>query len=126
MPQHRCEKHIVRSDGCWEWTGRKDRDGYGLYGNRRAHRVVYEALVGPIPEGMTLDHLCFNRSCVKPEHLEPVTQAENYRRVVRKREKEEPECPECGTPWSRTKRGTRICKPCVAAKRAEARFYGME
>lgn len=79
-------------DGCWIWTGPKKR-GYGLYtvrlvdehGNRRttsirAHRGVYEALIGPIPAGLTLDHLCRNPSCVNPAHLEPVTQAANNRR----------------------------------------------
>lgn len=75
----------ILDDGCWFYKGRKDDKGYGavtVYPNmeRRAHRVVYEALVGPIPEGLSIDHLCRNRGCVNPEHLEPVTHLENVRR----------------------------------------------
>lgn len=73
-------------DGCWEWTGTLNRDGYGSFqlGHgvaARAHRVLYEQLVGPIPEGLHIDHLCYNPCCVRPDHLEPVTQAENNRRA---------------------------------------------
>lgn len=68
---------------CWQWTGYRDKDGYGHFGSpaRLAHRLVWEALVGPIPEGLHLDHLCRNTGCVNPDHLEPVTAAENNRRV---------------------------------------------
>jgi len=77
-------KYIPFSSGCWEWAGRRDRHGYGgLTIDRRtkkAHRVVYEALVGSIPDGMVLDHLCRNPPCVNPQHLDVCTQAENVRR----------------------------------------------
>lgn len=68
---------------CWEWRAAKEA-GYGRFGRRdatsQAHRISYENLVGPIPEGLVLDHLCRNRSCVNPEHLEPVTIGENVLR----------------------------------------------
>lgn len=66
--------------GCWLWAGAFSSGGYGHYRNKSAHRVVYEALVGPIPQGLDLDHLCRVRACVNPRHLEPVTRQENLRR----------------------------------------------
>lgn len=71
--------------GCWEWRGAPlQTSGYcrvkmgGV--SVMAHRAVYEALVGPIPAGLQLDHLCRNRRCVRPDHLEPVTASVNQRR----------------------------------------------
>jgi len=73
-----------KPSGCWEWTGSKDGRGYGririgkeLYG---AHRAAYEIIRGPIPDNLSLDHLCRNPLCVNPAHLEPVTHEENMRR----------------------------------------------
>lgn len=70
---------------CWLWTGALDRNGYGAYTHREestraVHRLVYLKLVGPVPNGLVLDHLCRVPACCNPKHLEPVTQAENVRR----------------------------------------------
>lgn len=64
-------------DGCWVWAGGKDRQGYAVVHvggtTKRGHRWVWEQFVGEIPNGLVLDHLCRNTSCVNPEHLDPVT-----------------------------------------------------
>jgi adenine-specific DNA methylase len=80
------------NSGCWLWVAKVSRDGYGRLGVRvagrahtvpkLAHRLSYEAFVGPIPEGLELDHLCRVRCCVNPRHLEPVSRAENVRRGI--------------------------------------------
>lgn len=71
-------------EGCWEFQSARDPEGYRTLSvggrTRRAHRVAYELLVGPIPEGLTLDHLCRNTGCVNPDHLEPVTHRVNILR----------------------------------------------
>ena len=76
---------VNKTDSCWLWTA-KTTFGYGYfqinYKYHRAHRVAYQILVGEIPEGLVLDHLCRVRNCVNPEHLEPVTRHENNRRGI--------------------------------------------
>jgi hypothetical protein len=75
---------IHLSGSCWLWTAYTMRRGYGRFGHAGkiylAHRAVYEGMVGEIPPGLELDHLCRNRNCVNPLHLEPVTRKENVRR----------------------------------------------
>lgn len=81
----RFESFVLRShDGCWEWLGALTSKGYGHFvvAGRRpmAHRYSYERFVGPIPEGMTIDHRCENRRCVNPDHLRVATNQENVLR----------------------------------------------
>lgn len=77
------------SEYCWNWRGWFDRDGYGRFGNPKlntlafgikstgAHRISYTMLAGSIPEGLEIDHLCFNTACVNPRHLRTVTRTVN-------------------------------------------------
>lgn len=77
----RLEAMTRKGEGCWEFTGYIDRYGYGVMkvnGRKtKAHRVAYELAIGPIPDGLTIDHLCRNRSCVNTDHLEVVTSCVN-------------------------------------------------
>src|SRR5690606_22520854 len=82
--EDKLEYWTARTIGCWYWLGTTDRGrGRVFHQGRwlRAHRAWYEESVGPIPEGLELDHLCRNRICVRPDHMEPVTPEENQRRA---------------------------------------------
>lgn len=118
---------------CWTWTRAKNGRGYGAVWHESRvqliHRVAYEALVGPIPAGLELDHLCRNRACYNPAHLEPVTHAENVRRGSSgARMRNRTRCPQ-GHPYDETntchvqrsngkkQRACRACKSASAKRR---------
>lgn len=111
-------------DGCWEWFGSR-RDGYGLFwvnGHHiNAHIFAYESTNGAVPDGLCLDHLCRNRGCVNPKHLEPVTIQENCARgetghITGARKRARTHCSH-GHPYSPentyvSPQGYRVCKVC--------------
>jgi hypothetical protein len=104
---------------CWEFTGYRDPDGYGrIYWRGRsgylAHRAAYELAYGQIPEGLTVDHTCYNRACIRYEHLEAVPHAENVRRAAERRTPRTHcgnghEYTEASTYWHRGGRHCRVC-----------------
>lgn len=75
---------VDKTDGCWLWNGTVRGDGYGIFCRDRkailVHRHAYELVQGPIPEGLTLDHLCRVRNCVNPDHLDPCPAGTNVLR----------------------------------------------
>lgn len=114
---------VDKTDTCWLWRGAIKDGGYGNFladKHTLAHRFAYTLLVGPIPAGLTLDHLCRVRRCVNPRHLEPVSNAENVRRGIHPRKTH---ClrghlySEANT-W-RDKDGHRFCRQCMAARNAK-------
>ena len=110
--------------GCIKFTGPRTAGGYGtirLPGNVKwlAHRAAYELLVGPIPDGLEIDHLCRNPPCVNVGHLEPVTHAENVRRGVPGNSKKTA-CPR-GHPYDKVWGGERRCSVCENAARNRRR-----
>jgi hypothetical protein len=123
--------------GCWEWPGGKDGDGYAQASMSckkiHVHRVLYAHFIGEIPPGLVTDHLCRNRPCCNPWHLEPVTTKENLRRGVGvgwgSRNRAKTHCPR-GHPYegdnlyivkTGPKAGGRVCKLCSAAAQEKYR-----
>jgi hypothetical protein len=128
---------ISSTTGCWEWNKSLSKQGYGTFtaNNKRyrAHRATYMALVGDIPEGLVLDHLCRNTRCVNPEHLEPVTQRENVLRGVGPAAQNagKSHCPrnhalvDANLIPALARKGGRACRACDVAAR-KARHQGLK
>jgi len=125
-------KRITKTDTCWLWA-EPLRAGYGMIKNEGgrpvgAHRVVYELLVGPIPDGLHLDHLCRVRNCVNPTHLEPVTRRENILRgeSFAAANRAKTHCPQGheynGMNTRVSQSGKRHCRPCDTWRTAERRL----
>lgn len=116
---------VVESGDCWLWTGTGRRYGHFKIGGRDwlAHRFSYEDMVGPIPDGLTIDHLCTNKKCVNPDHLDPVPQVVNAHRrdAQHGRGHATTHCPQ-GHPYddtnTRHRNGRRHCRAC-ARERAQ-------
>lgn len=134
----RFEAKYILLEGCWHWVGAKLQSGYGRFKVAskvvQAHLASYEHFIGPVPEGLELDHLCRNRACVNPFHLEPVTRSENVLRgdgplVTRLRHQQRTHCPK-GHPydekntylWQHPKGYMlRDCRACTNERRREKR-----
>ena len=115
----------VEFGDCWLWGGSHTRNGYGQATGRDwrkkvlPHRVAYELLVGPIPEGMQLDHLCRTLLCVNPDHLEIVTHYENHQRGYKAKKTH---CRR-GHPLATRKRGSLVRRDCKECDRLRHRKW---
>lgn len=127
----------VDGNGCWVWRGWRDLDGYGRISRGRksegsvsTHRFAYELLKGPIPQGMQIDHLCRNRGCCNPDHLEVVTCRVNLLRgdTFQAANVAKTHCPRNHeyTPENTyiTTRGGRSCRACETLRRHERAMRG--
>jgi hypothetical protein len=137
LPERFWNKVVADKSGCWEWIAANTGKGYGVYyvgkksdGSQRlmvAHRFAYKILVMDIADDLDIDHLCRNRSCVNPLHLEPTTRGENLRRGKR------------GDLWTHCKHGHEItpentytkpstgyrdCKQCIKNRSRKCRVLG--
>lgn len=133
----RIESKINKSETCWLWISGINRSGYGFaswQGKRiLTHRLMYELLVGPVPEGLQIDHLCRNRACCNPAHLEVVTLRENVRRRgggQSRIDREKTHCPK-SHPYDekntyKDKRGRRYCRSCHRERTAIRHYTLME
>ncbi len=94
--EERLWEKVDKTETCWLWTASKNPLGYGWFGVgkkvRLAHRVVYEFVVGPIPDGLELDHLCRTPSCVRPDHLEAVSHTINMQRGHKRQRNQKTHC----------------------------------
>ena len=113
---------VLFTTDCWEWQASKTEKGYGQfqinYKPKRAHRISYELYNGKIPEGLQIDHLCRNTSCVNPSHLEAVTNQINHQRgdnFTNNFNRLKTHCPK-GHPFTGIRNGHRICHICRASQ----------
>ncbi len=131
LPERIAAKILVAESGCWEWTGARTRQhrpgagGYALYHAdgklQLLHRWTYQQFVAPIPDGMQIDHLCRVRNCVRPDHLEPVTAAENARRGSRAQRTHCKNGHEYTPENTQHQGGARRCRECHRATLARGR-----
>ncbi len=122
---------VQKTDGCWLWTASKNKLGYGQFTVRHgfppmpAHRMSYLLTYGSLPEApLVLDHLCRNPSCVRPDHLEPVTQRENIMRglSVAAQNAVKTHCPQ-GHPYDAANTSQSYGRHCRACKRERQAVY---
>lgn len=134
-PSERFWSKVQKTDSCWLWLGGASSKGYGVFwtglSHAQAHRWAYEATVGPIPAGLTIDHVakrgCRSKRCVNPAHLEPVTSGVNTRRAAEARAPAIA-CPK-GHPFTpentRVEGRNRRCRTCLNDRRRRAHRAGV-